>query len=130
VDTLKKQIAKLRGNSGTDLVALINMQGLVQTIGGSSQNGTSTELERALNQYIYEQSRLNDIASRYEKAKAQCESPITKVYVVDQARPSYKKVSPSYFFNLGLAGVLALFFSISFLLFFEKFRLIRQKDNA
>lgn len=126
VDSLKKSITKLRGNSENDLVALVNLQGFVQTLGGGGKNSVSTELERMLNQYIYEQSRLNDIASRYEKAKAQCESPVTKIYVVDNARPSYKKVAPSYSVNLSVAGFLSLFFSISLLFFVEKYR---EADN-
>ena len=127
VDTLKKKIEKLRGNSESDLVALVNLQGFVQTLGGSGKTPMSTELERILNQYIYEQSRLNEISARYEQAKAECDSPITQVYVVDRARASFKKVSPSYFFNLSVAGICSLFFSISFLLFFEKIRKVRAE---
>ena len=126
VDTLKNRINKLRNESESDLVALVNMQGFVQTLGGEGKSGTNTELERALNQYIFEQSRLNEIAGRYERAKAHYESPITQVYVVDRARVSYKKVSPSLFLNLAIAGFCSLVFSISFLLFYEKLRLIRQ----
>ncbi|MEO5641797.1 MAG: Wzz/FepE/Etk N-terminal domain-containing protein [Bacteroidia bacterium] len=126
VDTLKKRINILRGETHSDLVALVNMQGFVQTLGGERNNGTNTELERLLNQYIFEQSRLNDIAGRYERAKAHYESPITQVYVVDRARVSYKKVSPSLLLNLFIAGFCSLIFSITFLLFLEKLRLIRQ----
>lgn len=126
VDSLKKQIGALRGNSNSDLVALINMQGNVQSLAGEIKGGISTELERSLNQYIFEQSSLNEITLRYEKAKAHYESPVTQVYVVDHAQVSYKKVSPSYLLNLGLAGFCSLVFSISFLLFLEKLRLIRQ----
>lgn len=126
VDTLKKRINVLRGETHSDLVALVNMQGFVQTLGGEGNTGTNTELERLLNQYIFEQSRLNEIAGRYERAKAHYESPITQVYVVDRARVSYKKVSPSLLLNLVIAGFCSLIFSITFLLFYEKLRLIRQ----
>jgi uncharacterized protein involved in exopolysaccharide biosynthesis len=126
VDTLKNKINKLRGDSHSDLVALVNMQGFVQTLSGQEKTGTNTELERALNQYIFEQSRLNDIAARYERAKAHYESPITQVYVVDRARVSYKKVSPSLILNLAVAGFCSLIFSIGFLVFNEKLRMIRQ----
>ncbi|MDQ3111392.1 MAG: hypothetical protein M3R17_16015 [Bacteroidota bacterium] len=130
VDTLKIRINKLRGESNSDLVALVNMQGFVQTLGGKENTGTSTELERSLNQYIFEQSRLNEIAGRYERAKAHYESPITQVYVVDRARVSYKKVSPSLLLNLAIAGFSSLIFSISFLLFYEKLRQVRQSLKA
>jgi uncharacterized protein involved in exopolysaccharide biosynthesis len=126
VDTLKTRINKLRGETHSDLVALVNMQGFVQTLGGEGKSGTSTELERALNQYIFEQSRLNEISGRYEKAKAHYESPITEVYVVDRARVSHKKVSPSLFLNLAVAGFCSLVFSIGFLLFYEKLRMVRK----
>jgi uncharacterized protein involved in exopolysaccharide biosynthesis len=126
VDTLKKKINILRGESNSDLVALVNMQGFVQTLGGKENTGTSTELERSLNQYIYEQSRLNEITGRYERAKAHYESPVTQVYVVDRARVSFKKVSPSLFLNLVIAGFCSLVFSISFLLFYEKLRQVKQ----
>ncbi len=130
VDTLKERINSLRGASSSDLVALVNMQGFVQTLSGEGKSGTNTELERALNQYIFEQSRLNEIAGRYERAKAHYESPITQVYVVDRARVSYKKVSPSLLINLSITGFCSLIFSITFLLFYEKLRLIRQPENS
>lgn len=126
VDSLKKRINLLRGETHSDLVALVNMQGFVQTLGGQGNTGTNTELERLLNQYIFEQSRLNEIAGRYERAKAHYESPITQVYVVDRARVSYKKVSPSLLLNLVIAGFCSLIFAITFLMFYEKLRLIRQ----
>ncbi len=130
VDTLKERINSLRGESSSDLVALVNMQGFVQTLSGEGKSGTNTELERALNQYIFEQSRMNEIAGRYERAKAHYESPITQVYVVDRARVSHKKVSPSFLINLSIAGFCSLIFSITFLLFYEKLRLIRKPENS
>jgi uncharacterized protein involved in exopolysaccharide biosynthesis len=128
VDSLKSKIASLRGNSNSDLVALINMQGNVQNIAGDLKKGISTELERSLNQYIFEQSSLNEVTLRYEKAKSHYESPITQVYVVDHAKVSYKKVAPSFLINLALAGFCSLVFSISFLLVYEKFSLISSPD--
>ncbi len=132
VDTLKVEMEKLRRESNVDLVAILNPQGLVQTSGsGGSKTSASTEFERTLNQYIFEQSRLNEIAARYEKARANSERPITQSYIVDRAKPSYKKVSPSLRLNLAVTAVASLAFSIVVLLMAEKFSKLRaQMNNA
>jgi uncharacterized protein involved in exopolysaccharide biosynthesis len=129
VDTLKADMERLRRESQVDLVAILNPQGLVQTSGSGAKTNASTEFERTLNQYIFEQSRLNEIAARYERARANSERPITQSYIVDRAKPSYKKVSPSLRMNLAVTAVASLAFSIVVLLLAEKFGKIRAELN-
>jgi uncharacterized protein involved in exopolysaccharide biosynthesis len=125
VDSLKNKMARLREVSQSDLIAILNPQGLIQTSGASAKNGESTEFERTLNQYLFEQSQLNEIEAKYEKAKNNCERPITKSYVVDRAHPSYKKVSPSLLINLAIAGIATFILTILILVISEKMNEVR-----
>jgi len=129
VDTLKAKMAKLRESSQSDLIAILNPQGLVQTSGTTGKSGSNTELERTLNQYLFEQSQLNDIAARYEKAKNSNDRPITQSYVVNRAQPSFKKVSPSFMINLSITGLATLVFSIIILLIGDKMAKVRSEMN-
>lgn len=49
------------------------------------------------------------LAEEYKNKKAQLETPLPSVYVVDLAYPSYKKNSPSFVLN-GIVGALTVFF--------------------
>ena len=86
-------------------------------------NKNTTQLELSINKYYYEQSRLNDINSKYEKAKVLAFGYIPRIYTLDRARISYKKVFPSYSLNALIA-----FFGIFILAFFTLF--IKEKSNA
>ncbi|HLG02565.1 MAG TPA: Wzz/FepE/Etk N-terminal domain-containing protein [Bacteroidia bacterium] len=116
VDGMEKEIAILRSKATAELVVVPNSPFVIQAKGDRASSELNTQLERAMNMYIYEQSRLNDISARYEKAKAQYERPVTQVFVLDRAIPSYKKVSPSWIVNLSVAAGAALLFSIFFFL--------------
>ncbi len=89
-----------------------------------SSNKNSTQLELDINNYYYEQSRLNDINSRYEKAKANAFGYIPKIYILDRANISYKKVFPSFTLNALIA-----FFGIFLIVFFTLFIKEKYKSN-
>ncbi len=120
VDTLKFKVGRLREKLGSFDSRMVKPNEVAEVSAEDSKTFLSSELERSTNQYVYEQTRLNEISSRYEKAKAQYERPITLIYILDRARPSYKKTSPSFMLNLSLAGMAALLVSIGVLLFSEK----------
>lgn len=127
VDTLEKQIASLRSQTNAELVIMPNGQYVVLSNNTPDKSDINTRLERNMNLYVYEQHRLNDISGRYDKAKAQYERPVTLVFVLDRAVPSYHKVSPSYTVNLAMAGITSLIFTIFYLMLAERFRSMSRK---
>lgn len=127
VDTLEKEIATLRSQTNAEMVLMPNGQYVVGTGNTPEKSAINTKLERTMNLYVYEQHRLNDISGRYDKAKAQYERPVTLVFVLDRATPSYHKVSPSYSVNLAAAGITTLVFSIFYFMLAERLRGIRKK---
>lgn len=126
VDSLARKITEKRHGENSKVIATINTQGFIQ-IAGDDGSPLSTEIEILLNQFIYEQTRLNDLSAKYEKAKSSIDRPITQVFRVDRARASNKKASPSYFTNLLLAGAATLLFSCIVLLFYEKLQRLRAR---
>lgn len=122
VDSLEMKLTDLRSKTSVDLIVMPNSQYVIQAKSKPGESASSTQLERVTNTYIFEQFRLNEIAARYEKAKTQYERPVTLIFVVDRAKPSYKKVSPSYMINLSVAAVLSLVFSVFYLLLAERIR--------
>lgn len=124
VDTLEKEVGKLRQETNAELVVLPNGQYAVNSK-SVDKSDVDTRLERLMNLFVYEQGRLNDISTRYEKAKTQYERPVTLVFVLDRAVPSYHKVSPSYTVNLAIAFFATLLFSSFYLLMAERFRKAR-----
>jgi uncharacterized protein involved in exopolysaccharide biosynthesis len=59
---------------------------------------------------------INDLSERYQKAKNQYERPATKVFVLQYAKPSYLRRSPSFILNITIALVCALLFLTGYLL--------------
>jgi uncharacterized protein involved in exopolysaccharide biosynthesis len=127
VDSLERQLAALRSKTSVDFIVMPNSQYVIQAKSNPGNAQSSTELERVTNLYIFEQFRLNEIAARYEKSKNQYERPVTLIFIVDRAKPSYKKVFPSYTVNLSLAGVLSFAFSIFFLMLSDRMKEARKK---
>ncbi len=88
---------------------------------------SSIRLNRLIDIYEYEQARLNEMKRNYEEAKKKYDSPFPGVYIIDRAKPSYKKISPSYTFNV-LIGVSSTFvFTIIFLVLWDKFKHVRAQ---
>lgn len=129
IDSLKNKMEKLRESSQSDLIAILNPQGMVQASGSAGKSGGNSEFERTLNQYLFEQSQFNELGSRYAKAKSSNDRPITKSYVVNRAKPSYKKISPSYKVNLAISGVTTLVLTIIVLLIIDKLEKLRPQLN-
>lgn len=125
VDSLARRINSMH-EKDNGMMATINAQGAIQ-IAGNGKDALSAEFEVLLNQFIYEQTRLNEISTRYERAHIALASPITKVFQIDRAEVSYKKTSPSYLVNLALSGIVALVLSIIVLLFYEKIQRLRDQ---
>lgn len=67
------------------------------------------QLEDIIPAYVRIYRAREFLADEYKNKKAQFETPLPSVYVVDLAYPSYKKNSPSFILN-GIVGAFALFF--------------------
>lgn len=122
LDDLTDSVANLRSQTNVEVVSMINNQVVLKSSGGGNSR-IQTELERVINSYLYETKRLNDIAERLDKAKTQFDRPTTKIFVLQQAKPSYYKASPSLIVNLSVSLACGL-------LFITGFRLLREKLNG
>lgn len=67
-----------------------------------------SELEQLVIDYRFAYDHYLGVRTSYETMKRQLEEPIPSVYQIDEAAPSYKKVSPSFIIN-GLLGALIFF---------------------
>ncbi|HEU4717859.1 MAG TPA: hypothetical protein VFU15_08490 [Bacteroidia bacterium] len=119
-------MADLRAKQPINLVVMPNSQYVIQAKTEAGTPAGTTQLERVMNEYIFEQFRLNDISGRYEKAKTQYNRPVTLVFVVDRAKPSYRKAFPSLRVNLAIAGIVSLAFSVFFFMFRERVTSLRK----
>lgn len=72
------------------------------------------ELEALVEAYIYESEKLKNLKSDFHKAQRLIEKPLSKVFIVNRAKPKYKKVSPSYLLN----GIIGFSSSLLFIIFF------------
>lgn len=68
------------------------------------------KLEDLIPQFVRVYRAREFLAEEYKNKKAQFETPLPSVYVVDLAYPSYKKSSPSFLLN-GIVGAFAVFFA-------------------
>jgi uncharacterized protein involved in exopolysaccharide biosynthesis len=121
LDDLTDSVAELRAQTSVEVVSMINNQVVLKSTGGGNSR-IQTELERVINSYLYETKRLNDIAERLDKAKTQYDRPTTKIFILQQATPSYYKASPGFLVNISVSLACGL-------LFITGFRLLREKLN-
>ena len=70
----------------------------------------------------HESDRLNHLRNKYEDAQVLFDQAFPKVYIIDRAKPSYKKESPSLTFNVMIGTLGLVFFSIIFMLFANNYR--------
>ncbi len=127
LDLLTDSVTALRGETNIEVLATMNNQVVLK-----SNNPTSSEeqtnLERTLNNYMFEQSRLNDLSERYRRAKTQYERPATHNFVLQYATPSYQKRSPNFMTNTFISLMCSLVFLTGFLLLRDKLKSINLRD--
>lgn len=121
LDDITDSVADLRALTSVEVVSMINNQVVLKST-GSGNSKVQTELERVINSYLYETKRLNDIAERLDKAKTQYDRPTTKIFILQQAKPSFYKTSPNLLVNLSVSLGCGL-------LFITGYRLLREKLN-
>lgn len=127
LDLLTDSVTALRGETNIEVLTTMNNQVVLKNNNTASAK-EQTNLERILNNYMFEQSRLNDLAERYRRAKIQYERPATYAFVLQHATPSYKKRSPDYLTNCLIALFCSLIFLTGYLLLREKVKSINLRD--
>ncbi len=129
-DSLVGAIASLRQETKNNTLALLTNQFYqFREEAKANPNFTNnTQLEYLINQYFYAQANLNQTKDKLQRAKAQMQRPISQIYVLDRAKPNYKKVSPSFTVNglIGIFGALILFV----LFYFFRFKYRELEENA
>lgn len=128
VDSLKTRIYALKKNDNPDNILYNHLLDITKlNSSGSKPFVTSTELEELVQSYIYEMEKLKNQKGDYDKAKALIEKPLSKVFIVNRAKPNYKKVSPSFMIN-GIIGLSSsLIFILVFLILKDRYHLIARE---
>ena len=131
LEGIKKRYAELRSGLDADLGLLNGMRSEFENmLNHPEPYVNSIKLERLVNAYTYEQTRLNELQTKYENAKSNYYAPFPKVYIIDRARPSLRKASPSFSLNVGLAALAGFVFSLVFLVLWERFRSVKSEIMA
>ena len=128
LDTLVSGINRMKEVARDPALLLLSNQNISINVNASSKDyKNNTYLEWAINTYDYEQKRLNEITTKYERAKAMFERPVTSIYIIDRGIPSYKKVSPSYSKNAMIAALAAFVITLTLLFVKEELRRLRKE---
>lgn len=127
LDLMTDSITKLRASTSIEVLTMMNNQ-IVLKNNDAATAKEQTYLERLLNNYLYEQSQVNELAGRYAKAKTQYERPTTQVFVVQYAKPSYLKQTPDYLLNTLITVLCSLVFITGFVLIRNKLNTIDLRD--
>lgn len=127
LNLITDSVAALRAATNVEVLTTMNNQVVLKSNSTASAK-EQTRLEQMINNYMYEQSRLNDISEKYRRAKIQYERPATHAFVLQYAKPSYKKLAPNYIANVLISVFCACIFLTGMLLLQEKFKSINLRD--
>lgn len=127
LDLMTDSVTQLRGSTSIEVLTMMNNQVVLKN-NNSATSKEQTSLERLLNNYLYEQSQVNELSERYLKAKTQYERPTTQVFVLQYAKPSYLKRSPNYLANVLISIACSMVFLTGFLLLRDKLSKINLND--
>jgi uncharacterized protein involved in exopolysaccharide biosynthesis len=127
LNLITDSVTRLRSATNIEVVTTMNNQVVLKT-NNTASSKEQTKLEQMINNYMYEQSRLNDLSERYRRAKTQYERPATHAFVLQYAKPSYKKRSPNYTTNVLISLLCSWIFLTGFLLIREKLKSINFRD--
>lgn len=119
MDLMSDSVTALRMETSIEVLTMMSNQVVLKS-NNATTSKEQTNLERLLNNYLFEQSRLNDLSERYMKAKTQYERPATQAFVLQYAKPSYKVRTPDHVINMLISVLCALVFLTGFLLMREK----------
>lgn len=85
------------------------------------------EIERLINNYYFQQDKLNWIRGKLEEAKNKLEWSTPRVYKISRAEAMHKKVSPKLSINLLAFVAFALVLSIMWILLTDSYKRFKQK---
>lgn len=128
VDSIKSRIYVNKQTNDPDNILYNHLLDISKLNAGSTKPFVTTpELETLVESYIYEMEKLKNLKSDYHKAKRLIEKPLSKVFIVNRAKPNYKKVSPSFLIN-GMVGFSAsLLFILVFIVFKNRYQSILRE---
>jgi len=92
-----------------------------------SPENQNQQTERIINSYFHERGVLFDIRKKYEDANEQLISPIPKSYIISEAKPDNRKVSPSLSTNILIALGIGILSAILFILIKHKVKAIKEE---
>lgn len=127
LDLMTDSVTRLRGSTSIEVLTMMNNQVVLKN-NTSASSREQTNLERMLNNYLFEQSRINDLSERYLRAKTAYERPATQVFVLQQAKPSFKRRAPDYLANVLASLLCSLVFLTGFLLLRDKIKSVNLGD--
>jgi uncharacterized protein involved in exopolysaccharide biosynthesis len=130
LSAVKKEFSVINDRLMADIYQLNQLkQQYENTLNAFEPFVNSIRLERLASDYAHEQVMLNEIRYKYEQALLNYQTPIPSVYVINQAVPSYERVSPSWAQNALIIILSTIAFAIGVLLLWEKFRELRPLFN-
>ena len=87
-------------------------------------------LESLIEAYVFELSNFENLEEVYEQSKQGLSLPLPSVYSIDEASPSYKKVSPSFVINSILGSFLILVLTLCIRLILDKWKVLKSEISA
>jgi uncharacterized protein involved in exopolysaccharide biosynthesis len=120
---LKDSIYKIKGGENDLLFNFI--ENLNNEDYDASEFVNDSRLEGLIEKYVFEAKKLAELQSTFSKLQIQINKPIPEIYTIDQAVPSYKKVSPSYLVNSLIGGFTLLFLSITILIVKKEWNILK-----
>jgi len=94
-----------------------------------SPKNQTLQTEKIINEYFHERRILYSIKGKHEESQDILDSPMPKSYIISEAKPDYRKVSPSLRTNLVIAIGVSLLSAILLIIVKYKYREIKEELN-
>ncbi len=125
IEQLKDSIYAV--NSGNDL-----LYNFIENLNNENYDPsgfvTNPVMEELVERYVYEMNRFKALRVKRDDMKKSIEEPLPSVYSIDEAVPSYKKVSPSFTVNGLIGAALVFFVSLTMRLIIDKWKQLRSEN--
>lgn len=125
IGAIKDSIYSLK--SGNDQLLYNFMHNLNNENYDSKEFVDDPKLEALVNRYFYELGKYNHLRKSYDHMKEKLDQPLPSVYSIDEAVPTYKKVSPSTALYVLIGGILLMVLVLAFRLILDKYLELKQE---
>lgn len=125
MQSIKDSIYALKSGSGQLLYNFI--QNLNNENYDSKQFVNEPKLEALVDRYFYEMGKYNGLRRSYDQMKELLDQPLPSVYSIDNAVPTYKKVSPSLVLHIVIGAFLSFFVVLSIRIIVDKYAVIKAE---